>query len=106
MTAAILTRLGYYVLTAATPSAALRIVQDHPSKIDLLLTDVVMPEMNGKELTHLLTLNRLDLKVLYMSGYTTDTIADRGVLADGMNFIQKPFAQLGLAAKIRAVLDG
>jgi PAS domain S-box-containing protein len=106
MTAAILTRLGYHVLTAATPSTALRMVQDHPDKIDLLLTDVVMPEMNGKELAHLLTINRLDLKVVYMSGYTADTIADRGVLPDGLNFIQKPFTQLSLATKIRAVLEG
>lgn len=73
--------------------------------IDLLLTDVVMPYMNGKELHALLAGKIPNLKVLYMSGHTTHVIAERGVLEEGMFFIQKPFTLKALSEKIREVLD-
>ena len=71
----------------------------------LLITDVVMPEMNGRELAEQLSAIRPNLKCLYMSGYTADVIAHRGILNEGVDFIQKPFGSDELAAKVRQVLD-
>ena len=73
--------------------------------IHLLMTDVAMPVINGHELVGSLQAPYPDLKVLFMSGYTADVIAHRGVLEEGVNFIQKPFSTKDLAAKVRAVLD-
>ncbi|BBO77294.1 hypothetical protein DSCW_47110 [Desulfosarcina widdelii] len=101
-----LQRLGYNVLPAATPGEAIRMVEKDGSDIHLFVTDVVMPEMNGRELADLLLEVRPGMKHLFMSGYTADVIAHRGVLDEGVNFIQKPFSLKDLAFKIREVLDG
>ncbi len=99
-----LERLGYTVHTAGTPSEALRFSRAHDGKIHLLITDVVMPGMNGRDLSLKLTQARLCLKTLYMSGYTADVIAHHGVLDEGVQFIQKPFSLKDLAVKVREVL--
>ena len=101
----ILEKLGYTVLAAQTPVHAIHLVEEHPGDIHLLITDVVMPEMNGRELAEQLGAIRPNLKCLYMSGYTADVIAHRGILDEGVNFIQKPFGSDDLAARVRQVLD-
>ncbi|MFH1888447.1 MAG: PAS domain S-box protein [Pseudomonadota bacterium] len=101
----ILSRLGYRVLTAQTPGEALILAEKHPDPLNLLITDVVMPGMNGRELSERLTALKPGVKVLFMSGYTADVIAHHGVLAEGLHFIQKPFIQGPLARKVRSVLD-
>jgi PAS domain S-box-containing protein len=100
-----LVKLGYQVLTANSPGEALRLAGQHAGAIDLLITDVVMPAMNGRELAIQLSGLRPDLKTLFMSGYTADVIAHRGVLDEGVNFIPKPLSMKVLAVKLRAVLD-
>ena len=100
-----LTKQGYRVLSAGTPGEAIRLAADHGGEIHLLLTDVVMPEMNGRDLGRALMVHRPKLKCLFMSGYTAEVIAPRGVLDDDVNFIQKPFSTEQLAAKVREVLD-
>ena len=94
------------VLAANSPDEALRLARDHAGVITLLLTDVVMPEMNGRDLAQKLVYLYPHLKRLFMSGYTADIIAQSGVLDEGVHFIQKPFSLTGLAAKVREVLDG
>ena len=101
----ILEKLGYTVLAARTPKHAINLVEEHPGDLHLLITDVVMPEMNGRELAERLNAFLPDLKCLYMSGYTSDVIAHRGILEEGVNFIRKPFGSDDLAAKVRQVLD-
>jgi CheY-like chemotaxis protein len=105
MTTTILQQLGYNVLAANTPSEAISLVKAHDKKIDLLLTDVIMPEMNGRDLAERLQINQPWIKRLFMSGYTADIIAHQGVLDEGIYFIQKPFSRIALAAKVRKVLD-
>jgi two-component system cell cycle sensor histidine kinase/response regulator CckA len=105
LTQIMLTTLGYAVLTAATPSEAIRLVRSHSSRIHLLITDVVMPEMNGRDLAGQLNPHCPQLKQLFMSGYTADVIAHHGVLDEGVHFIQKPFSLKDLAAKVREALD-
>lgn len=100
-----LERLGYHVIAAETPADALRLASEHAGAIHLLLTDVVMPEMNGRDLADQIKNLCPDIRVLYMSGYTANTIAHYGMVDHGVNFIGKPFSQKDLAAKIRAVLD-
>jgi two-component system, cell cycle sensor histidine kinase and response regulator CckA len=100
-----LERLGYEVLTAVGGSAALRLAEEHAGKIDLLMTDVVMPEMNGRDLAERLQGHYPKVKRLFMSGYTADVIAHRGVLPEGEHFIQKPFSLEELARKVREALD-
>ncbi len=99
-----LEELGYRVVAANTPGDALRLATEHADGIHLLITDVVMPEMNGSDLAD--ELHRLypEIKTMFMSGYTADVIAHRGVLDDGVNFIQKPFTMKDLGLKIRATL--
>jgi len=99
-----LERLGYTVLTATMPSDAIRLAQAHTSEIHLLLTDVVMPEFNGKDLRNRLVSVLPKLKCLFMSGYTHDVIAPHGVLDQEVCFIQKPFSIDDLAVKVRDVL--
>jgi len=101
----ILENLGYTVLAAQTPVDSIRLAEEHPGDIHLLITDVVMPEMNGRQLAGQLSTIRPNLKCLYMSGYTADVIAHRGILDEGLNFIQKPFGSDDLAAKVRQALD-
>jgi PAS domain S-box-containing protein len=105
MTKAMLSRQGYHVLTAASPGEAIRLAGEHRGDIRLLMTDVVMPEMNGRDLAKNLLSLYPDLLRLFMSGYTANVIAHHGVLDDGVHFIQKPFTTRDLAAKIREVLD-
>ena len=105
MTVTMLQRHGYRVLPAATPGEAIRLAQEHDGDLDLLMTDVVMPDMNGRDLARNLLSLYPKLKRLFMSGYTANTIAHQGVLDEGVNFIQKPFSTTDLAAKIREVLD-
>lgn len=102
----VLRRLGYTVLQADTGAAALRVAAGHDAPIHLLLTDVVMPEMGGKELAECLRKALPDVKVIFMSGYADETFGPRSVLEDGTEFIQKPFSIVELATKVRAVLDG
>ena len=105
LTIAILKRSGYTVLVAENGKEALTILSSHDGHVDLLLTDVIMPEMNGKELFAKAGNLRPNLKVLYMSGYTDDVIAHHGVLDEGVQFIQKPFTVQDLSNKIRGVLE-
>ena len=100
----VLERLGYTVLTASTPSAAMRLAETHAGEIHLLLTDVVMPEMNGWDLSRRLSSLRPALKCLFMSGYTADVIALHGVPDQGVHFIPKPFSVEDLAGKVREAL--
>jgi two-component system, cell cycle sensor histidine kinase and response regulator CckA len=96
---------GYKVLEAANGGAALLLCERHQGPIHLMITDVIMPEMSGRELTDRLAGLRPEMKVLYMSGYTDNAIADHGVLEAGKNFIQKPFSPDALVGKVREVLD-
>lgn len=96
---------GYVVLTAGSGIDALVLCQDGHKTIDLLLTDVVMPQMSGRDLAEKAVKLRPGLKVLYMSGYTDNAIVHHGVLDPGMHFIGKPFATAALTRKVREVLD-
>ncbi len=100
-----LSLLKYNCLAANTPAEALQVAQAHAEKISLLMTDVIMPGMNGRELSKQLTSRFPQIKCIYMSGYTANEIDDRGVLQEGVHFIQKPFSRKDLALKIRTVLD-
>ena len=97
---------GYKVLDAGDGVEALEIASTHKGKIHLLITDVVMPRLSGRELAARLASARPDLKVLYISGYTDDSVFRHGVLEGGMAFLQKPFNLTALATKIRGILDG
>ncbi len=101
----ILTDCGYKVLAAGTPEAALKLAQEEPGKIHLLLSDVVMPGMNGKELRKRLEEIKPGLRSVFMSGYTADVIAHHGILDKGVDFLQKPFTMESLTEKVREVLD-
>ena len=96
---------GYTVLAASTPGEAIRLAEEHAGEIHLLMTDVVMPEMNGRELANKLLSLYPGLKWLFMSGYTADVIAHHGVLEEGVCFIQKPFSLGDLAARVREALE-
>lgn len=104
MTKALLEKLGYTVLTGHTPREGERVARAYQGEITLLITDVVMPEMNGRELSVALQKYYPTLKTLYMSGYTADIIARRGVLNEGICFLEKPFSKRELAAKVREAL--
>ncbi|MBJ6800818.1 ATP-binding protein [Geomonas propionica] len=102
----ILSQLGYTVYAAGSPEQAINIASDRSKEIDLLLTDIIMPGMNGRDLSERLLQSRPGLKCLFMSGYTADVIAERGKVDEDMCFLQKPFTMQTLAAKVREVLDG
>lgn len=105
LAARVLSSAGYHVLSAANGEEALSLVAGHQGVVHLLLTDVIMPVMGGRELATRLLSSRPDLKVLYMSGYTNDAIVDQGVLDQGTQFIGKPFSVMELTRKVREVLD-
>jgi len=102
---AMLEELGYRVLTSSTPGTAIRMAKENGENIHLLLTDVVMPEMNGRDLADRIKTLFPGLKCLFMSGYTADVIAHHGVLDEGVIFLQKPFSLGDLARRIRETLD-
>ncbi len=102
---AMLEKLGYNVLPARTPAEAFHLGQTHASRIHLLITDVIMPDMNGHDLARRLLTQHPGLKHLFMSGYTANIIAQHGVLDEDTHFIQKPFTMKLLADKVRMVLD-
>ncbi len=105
MTRMMLERKGYSVLSAATPVEAIEKATNHSGSIDLLMTDVVMPEMNGRDLAGKITAIYPDIRLLFMSGYTANVIAHQGVLDDGVAFIQKPFSMADMTRKVRELLD-
>jgi len=102
----VLGQQGYTVLEAENVESAIKIFTETQERIDLLLTDVIMPVMNGRELHHHLATKRPGLKALFMSGYTENVVAHHGVLDDGVSFIQKPFQIETIARMVRQVLDG
>lgn len=104
MTRLMLERQGFTVLAAASPGEAMRLAREHAGEIHLLMTDVVMPEMNGRDLARNLLGLYPDIKRLFMSGYTANVIAHHGVLDPGVHFVQKPFTMRDLGAKIAEVL--
>ena len=106
MTTIMLERHGYTVLKASTPGEAMRMAREYTGRIDLLLTDVIMPEMNGRNLAKNLVSNRPSLKCLFMSGYPANIITKHGVLNEGEHFIQKPFSVNDLGMKLREALEG
>jgi two-component system cell cycle sensor histidine kinase/response regulator CckA len=99
-----LERSGYTVLTAGSPAAAIELCRNHPGPIHVLVTDVVMPLMNGRDLNARLREMRPDLRTVFMSGYTANVMADRGLMEEGFLFLQKPFALDALAARVREAL--
>jgi two-component system, cell cycle sensor histidine kinase and response regulator CckA len=101
----ILEKRGYKVLTAQTPAKALARIVDHPQAIDLLITDVIMPGMNGQELAQKIRAIRPEIKVLFVSGYTADIISQHGVLNPDVHFLEKPFSSSDLGKKVREVID-
>ncbi|HEV8062139.1 MAG TPA: PAS domain S-box protein [Gemmataceae bacterium] len=96
---------GYKVLSTRNGNEAIQVCHEYQGVIQLLFTDVVMPKMSGRQLTDLLVPTRPDIKVLYMSGYTDDTIVRYGIQDAGANFLSKPFTPIALAQKVREVLD-
>lgn len=104
MTKLMLQRSGYTVISSTTPSHAIRLAEEYSGEIQVVLTDVVMPEMNGKDMVNELISHYPDIKRIFMSGYTADIIADQGKLDIGEYFIQKPFTNRDLNAKIRQAL--
>ena len=105
LTRTVLKQKGYKILEAKDGEDALRISNEHEGTIDLMITDVVMPGMNGRELAEPLQSLRSEVKVIYMSEYTDNAIVHHGVLAPGLNFLEKPFSPESMAHKVRRVLD-
>jgi PAS domain S-box-containing protein len=100
-----LKKRGYQVISATSPQAALELTATYPGKIDLLITDIVMPGMNGKELSAKLALHQPAMKALFMSGYTSEIIAQHGALEASLHFLQKPFTIRNFLEKVRNTLD-
>jgi PAS domain S-box-containing protein len=105
-TALMLEGQGYRVLTAGTAAEAIQLFKEQIGKVQMLMSDVVMPDMNGRDLAKELRSFNPQLNCLFMSGYTADVIARHGVLEEGVYFIQKPFSLSDLASKVREVIDG
>jgi PAS domain S-box-containing protein len=105
MTRMMLERKGYSVLSAATPTEAMEKATHHSGPIDMLMTDVVMPEMNGRDLAGQIVHLYPDIRLLFMSGYTSNVIAHQGILDDWVSFIQKPFSMADMMEKVRELLD-
>lgn len=106
VTARVLKSAGYTVLQAGDGMEALRVAREHSGEIHLLLTDVVMPTLSGRDLANAMIAARPRLRCLFMSGHTADVIAHRGMLDPGVFFLEKPYAIAALVAKVREVLDG
>jgi PAS domain S-box-containing protein len=106
MTKHMLKKLGYQVLVASTPDEAINIARDYSGKINLVITDIIMPGMNGCDLANVLVSIYPEMKTLFMSGYSGMSITKKGIMDEGMNFVQKPFSMHILAVKIRETLDG
>jgi len=104
LVASALKKTGYIVLQASDATQALEIVRTHAAPIDLLLTDVVMPGMNGRQLADQVKLTRAETRVLYMSGYSDDAMLRHGIQTASVHFIQKPFSMEALGAKVRETL--
>jgi CheY-like chemotaxis protein len=100
-----LTSLGYQVIDTRSPAQALILARENKDILKLLITDVILPDMNGRELSGRVQEECPNLKILFMSGYTANVIAPQGVLDDGVHFVQKPFSKQELATKVRSVLD-
>ena len=100
-----LSHMGYEVVKAEDPEHALALSKEEIKEIDLVITDVIMPGMNGRELTEKLRQELPGLKVLYISGYTADIIAERGLVEPGFEFLSKPITSKALAEKVREMLD-
>jgi CheY-like chemotaxis protein len=98
--------LGYTLLVAENGSQALQLLAENQQPIDLLVTDVIMPQMDGPTLTKTLHLRFPELPVLFMSGYTDDLLGEEGEITHTVQFLQKPFSAHQLAKKVRAILDG
>jgi CheY-like chemotaxis protein len=97
---------GYQVIEARSGSEALEVVRRHAGAIHLVVTDVVMPEMSGRELAERIVKDHPGVRILYMSGYTDDAVVRHGIVESGVAFLQKPFTPLALARKVREVLNG
>jgi two-component system sensor histidine kinase EvgS len=97
--------LGYRVMAAGTPDEALEITREHLGELELLITDVIMPGMNGRDLAELVQSHCPGIKILFMSGFTSNVLAHRGVLDHGTNFIQKPFSMKSLANKVKDTFE-
>jgi PAS domain S-box-containing protein len=106
LTERMLKDLGYQVILSTRPTEALKLAEENPGRIQLLLTDIVMPEMNGGELARKLTGLYPSLKILFMSGYTANVLGPMGIMKDSAHFIQKPFSVHELSLRVRAALDG
>jgi PAS domain S-box-containing protein len=104
MSKGMLQKLNYTVVSASSPEEAIKLAAEHAGKIVLLLTDVIMPEMNGKDLANKLRSSYPNLKCIFMSGYTADIVAHQGFLDEGVQFLQKPFTSVALAAKVHNAL--
>ena len=96
--------LGYRVLATSSATEAVLLAQEHKDQLRLLLTDMVMPEMNGRDLANVVWQTNPGLKCLFVSGYTANVIARQGFLPEGINFLQKPFMKKELALKLRRIL--
>jgi len=105
MTEKMLQYLGYNVITASNPCEAFLMVEKLKDEIHLLITDVIMPEMNGRDLADRLMNLKKGMKCLFMSGYSPETVASQGVLVEEVSFIQKPFSHKEMATKIRDMID-
>ena len=103
---AVLADAGYSVLCAATPEEALRMTREHEGAIDLLVTDVVMPEMPGPALAREVIALRPGVKVLFVSGYSESDITEQGVVETALEVLQKPFTKMALIRRVREMLDG
>jgi len=101
----LLRQLGYQMISAASGKEALALAEKHPTKIDLLITDVIMDEMPGPELAEMLLSSRPEMKVIFISGFAEGSLAPNGVLKPGTILVQKPFTIKVLSAKVREVLD-